>query len=153
MPKTKLTWNGAKFLALLRAEIKKRIYACVIAVQNHAKKLLGVEGAGSAGKGKRLKYGFRRSSPGKPPYKQSGRLQSGVASEVAENGGNPAGRVGTNVKYGRALELGAETTRDTVFGKKVKPFHWVLKARPWLRRALKEMIPFIQSVMGRPMKF
>jgi hypothetical protein len=150
---TKVTWYGEKFLSILRAEIRRRIYACVIQVQNHAKKLIGIEGAARGTKGKRLKYGYQRSMPGEPPRKQMGRLQSSVASEVTDNGGNPAGRAGTNVPYGRWLELGASAIRNTVFGRKTKPFHWKLLARPWLRRALTESLGFIKAVMSRPMKF
>jgi hypothetical protein len=155
MPQSKVTWNGPKFMSLLKAEMKRRIFACVIQVQKHAKKLIGIEGAANTTKkrGQKLKVGAMRSKPGEPPRAQTKRLQNSVASEVGGQGGNPAGRAGTNVKYGRTLELGAEDTRDTVFGKKVKPFRWVLLTRPWLRRALDESLDFIKAVMKAPMKF
>jgi hypothetical protein len=149
---SRVTWNGQKFLLLLKAELRKRIFACVIAIQNHAKKLINVEGAAKGPKGK-LQYGAARSRPGQPPRKQKGRLQASVASEVGEQGGQPAGRAGTNVPYGRALEGGASATRDSAFGRKTKPYKWTLLARPWLRRALKEMLGFCRTVMSRPMKF
>jgi phage gpG-like protein len=150
----KFTWNGPKFLAMLRAEMKRRVSACTIAVQNRAKELLNVDGADPPAKPKgRMNYGARRSKPGEPPYKQTGRLQSSVAHEVQDTGMGPVGRVGTNLPYGRALELGAKATRSKIFGKPTRPYLWVLLARPWLRRALKDMRGFIRAVLGRPMRF
>jgi hypothetical protein len=159
-------WYGDIFLKLLNDEMKRRIYACVIAIANRAKKLLSVPGTGGAirphsywyGGGKRTVkkrgtvYGHAVSQPGEAPRKQTGRLRSSVAFEVNDTPAGPVGRAGTNVKYGRPLELGAAETRDKVYGKKTRPFVWRLLARPWLRRSLNEMLPFIRAVMSRPMK-
>ena len=90
------------------------------------------------------------AAPGESPRKQTGFLRSKVQTEVQQVSGVPVGRAGTNAKYGRPLEMGAEETRDKAFGKTTRPYHWRLEARPWLRRALKEMTPFIKAVMGRP---
>ena len=98
-------------------------------------------------------YGHATSQPGEPPRKQTGRLQSSVAHEVGEQLGQLIGRVGTNLRYGRALELGAKEVRNKVWGRYTRPFDWVLEARPWLRRALKEMRNFILRVMAAPMRF
>jgi hypothetical protein len=147
-----LQWNGPQFLMLLKAELGKRIYAATISVTNKAKQLLSVPGTASAGKGKRLIYGAQRSKPGEPPRKQMGRLRASVAQELGEEGGEPAGRAGTNIAYGRALELGVQEVRSQAFGKKTKPYVWRLLARPWLRRSLTEMTPFIRSLMSRPWK-
>jgi hypothetical protein len=159
-----IQWNGPRFLKLIRAELRRRIAVCCIAVQNHAKELLNVEGAGSAihphsywyGGRKRtvrkkgLVYGHATSSPGEPPRKQFGRLQSSVAHEVGESLGSPVGRVGTNLPYGRTLEQGYSGTRSSAWGKPTRTYTWTLLARPWLRRALAEMRGFIATVMARP---
>jgi hypothetical protein len=160
-----LRWNGAQFLVLLKAEMRKRITVCALAVQNHAKKLIGLEGAASAIKPlsywyggrkrnvrkKGLVYGATVSRPGEPPRKQFGRLQSSVAHEVQDTvTQGPAGRVGTNLPYGRYLELGAKATRHSAWGRPTRPYAWTLLARPWLRRSLKEMEAFIKVVMARP---
>lgn len=71
-------------------------------------------------KGQRI-YGAVRSAPGEPPRKQTGRLRASVTYEVDPQA--LAARVGTNVKYGKYLELG--TKRG-------------IAPRPWLRRALAE---------------
>ena len=151
-------FHGDQFKKILDAELKRRVSACVDAIANRAKKLLSVPGTGQrwrdTGKHKKKStvYGFSPSSPGDPPRKQTGRLRSSVAFEVHDTAAGPVGRAGTNVKYGRPLELGADTVRNSAWGKPTRPFHWRLLARPWLRRALTEMQPFIRAVMSRPMK-
>jgi hypothetical protein len=158
MAKSFLKFYGDRFLQILNAELKRRVSACVIAVANRAKKLLSVPGTGqrwrktAKHRKKSTVYGFAPSAPGDPPRKQTGFLRKGVATEVQDTAQGPVGRAGTNVKYGRPLELGAEETRNKVFGKPTRPFRWHLAARPWLRRALTEMTPFIRAVMSRPMK-
>jgi hypothetical protein len=161
---TPLKWNGPQFLAALNAELRRRISAACIVVSNHAKQLIGIEGAGSAirkhsywyGGRKRtvrkkgLVYGQSTSKPGEPPRKQTGRLQSSVAWELGDTIAGPAGRVGTNLGYGKALEMGATGTRSSAWGRPTRSYRWTLLARPWLRRALKECQGFIRAVMIRP---
>lgn len=77
-------------------------------------------------------YGATRSLPGEPPRKQLGHLRRSVAYEVDGN----VGRVGTNLLYGRILELGSR----------------LMKARPWLRRALRECQDRIKAILSAPMK-
>ena len=155
-------WYGDRFLAILNAELRKRVSDCVYAIADRAKKLLSVPGTGqrwrSTGKGPNKKrkrstvYGFSPSAPGDPPRKQRGRLRAGIADEVHDTPQGPVGRAGTNVKYGRPLELGAQAVRNKVYGKPTRPFTWRLLARPWLKRALTEMTPYIKAVMTRPIK-
>ena len=79
-----------------------------------------------------LVYGANPSKPGEPPHKQRGRLLGSVAWEVA----GLVGRAGTNLLYGRWLEIG---TRN-------------MAARPWLRRALAECRDQIRAILSAPMK-
>ena len=135
-------WNGDRLAAQVRAEMGRRLDACRVEVANHAKELVGVEGAekttvtvtdarGRKRKRTRLRYGANPSAPGEPPHKQTGRLQSSITSEREDL----VARAGTNVTYGRSLELG--TSR--------------MAPRPWLRRALAERLAFIRAVMSRPL--
>ena len=140
-------WMGDKYGAKVHWEFRRRIEASAIALANKAKTLLSVEGTGRAirpmsyyyGGRKRnvrkkgLVYGHAPSLPGEPPRKQFGRLKGSIAWEFPKV---LTARVGTNVKYGRWLELG--TGR--------------MKARPWLRRSLREMLPRIRILMNRPLK-
>lgn len=79
-----------------------------------------------------LIYGANPSKPGEPPHVQTGRLRASVAYEVAEQ----VARIGTNVIYGRHLELGTS---------KMAP-------RPWLRRMLVEMTPTYRAILTAPIR-
>jgi phage gpG-like protein len=82
-------------------------------------------------KGARI-YGANPSAPGEPPRKQTGRLRASVTYEVEE--ASLTARVGTNVEYGKYLELGTK--------KGIAP-------RPWLRRALAECRAKIDSILAQ----
>lgn len=133
-------WHGEDAKRLIRAAFARNLAAAAIVVKSRATVLLSVagtakrEGTGRDGKGRFKKgtiYGAERSKPGEPPRKQYGRLRGSVAHEVDE--GSLAARVGTNVLYGRWLELG--TSR--------------MAARPWLRRALAESRDKVRSILAR----
>lgn len=64
--------------------------------------------------------GSNRSKPGEFPHKDYGRLRQSIASDY--NATTLTARVGTNLQYGKFLELGTS---------KMRP-------RPWLRRTLNE---------------
>ncbi len=133
-------WHGEEYKRALRAEMVRRINAACVLVLNHARELLSVPGTGVLVKGRivpkragmkgKTIYGAFPSAPGEPPRKQHGRLRQSVARELV----GLVGRVGTNLLYGRWLELGTRT----------------IAARPWLRRALAEKQHDIDALMRRP---
>ncbi len=130
---TSYKWYGESIRAKIEAEMKRRLLACAVALANRAKVLLNVEGTGRGkGRGAGLVYGANPSHPGEPPHKQRGRLLSSIAWELT----GMVSRVGTNVKYGRWLELGTKH----------------VAARPWLRRALLEMRAAIRAILSRPIQ-
>ena len=122
---------------MIRLKAVQFITLACIAVKTRAQELLSVAGTahasghGSRTKGQRIE-GAVRSKPGEPPRKQTGRLRGSVTYEVDES--KPEGRVGTNVKYGKHLELG--TKRGIL-------------PRPWLRRALAEMQTKVSSLLAQ----
>lgn len=133
-------WHGDEAKRLIRAAFARNLAAAAIVVKSRAKVLLSVPGtanreAPGRDKGGRFTkakiYGADRSKPGEPPRKQYGRLRGSVAHEV--DAGSLTARVGTNLLYGRWLELG--TSR--------------MAARPWLRRALAESRDKIRSILAR----
>ena len=141
----KLEWHGDEAAKAIEAEVNRRLHRCCVTVLNHAKTLINVNGTGvstSGGgrdakgryrkKSKKLRYGAHPSAPGEPPRKQTGRLLASVAWEVS----GLVGRVGTNLPYGRWLELGTR----------------LMAARPWLRRALAECRDKILAILSAPMK-
>ena len=138
---------GDQVRHLIRKEMQRRLKACAILVVNHAKELINIDGTGRAirkysyhyagrrrdAKKKGIIYGYVVSEPGEPPRKQFGRLLASVAWELLE--ADMKARVGTNVKYGRFLELGTSK----------------MAARPWLRRALREKEAEIQAILSAPL--
>ncbi len=136
-----IQWNGEAVKTAIRAEMARRLQAAAVVVQNEARLLLSVPGTIPAGGGGRDKkgrsrrvYGSNPSLPGEPPRKQYGHLRRSVAREVDRL--SLTARVGTNLKYGRWLELG--TSRG-------------LAARPWLRRALSQARQQITAILSRPL--
>lgn len=132
-----LEWNGPEAKRRGERAMVDFLHAASIAISNRAKQLLSISGTGMALRAKfvhsptkqdqdrvlkkmvrRKVYGLSRSAPGEPPFKQTGRLRASVTHEVDER--ELKARIGTNVEYGKYLELGTN--------------RW-LKPRPWLRRA------------------
>ncbi len=132
-------WKGAEAKARIRAGVARNLAAAAITVKNHAKRLISTPGTiplggqtrDSRGKFLRRKYGSNPSEPGNPPHKQTGHLRRSVAHEVDE--ASLTARVGTNVRYGRWLELGTAA----------------MAARPWLRRALNEKLAEVRAILAK----
>lgn len=113
-------WNGDGAEKHVRSKAARALSRAAITIRKRAAELLSVPGTGRE-KGKQIGP-VVRSKPGEPPHKQTGRLRASVAYEVDD--ASLTARVGTNVEYGKHLELG--TKRG-------------LKPRPWLRRAALEV--------------
>lgn len=138
-------WSGPQAEALIRQAVARNLAAAAIVVKTKAKILLSLPGTAQAIRAMSYRYGGRKynvkkkgtvygavvSDPGEPPRKQTGRLRGSVAHEVDRD--KLTARVGTNVVYGRWLELGTSK----------------MAARPWLRRALFESREQIKSILAR----
>jgi hypothetical protein len=136
----KLNWSGDEAKRQVVKVFVTRLNRAALTLKNHAKTLINVEGTGirqssTKAKGNRkakrkgsLVYGANPSAPGEPPHKQTGELLRSVAFEVV----GMTARVGTNKRYGRWLELG---TRK-------------IAARPWLRRAMNEMLTRLRQILA-----
>jgi phage gpG-like protein len=132
---TKLEWHGDEAQRRLRVSVFRWLTAACLIVERRAKILLSVAGTGQGrdAKGKfRRVHGSNPSKPGEPPHKQTGRLRASVTHEVDES--TMTARVGTNLLYGLALELGSKLG---------------LAPRPWLRRALAETRSQILAALAR----
>lgn len=130
-----VNWNGDAAMEHVRGLAVGFITRAAIEVNRRAKELLSIPGtAVSIAKGQRGKRldDQVRSAPGEPPRKQTGRLRGSVTYEVDEK--TMSARVGTNLPYGKDLELG--TKRG-------------IKPRPWLRRALFEMQAKVNELLGQ----
>ena len=87
---------------------------------------------GKVSKSRKTIYNFTHSAPGNPPYKQQGHLRRSIAWEIVNRGEAITARVGTNLLYGRYLELGTRR----------------MKARPFLRRALAQHQAAIRRIVA-----
>jgi HK97 gp10 family phage protein len=150
----KLIWYGDQVKAAISKEMHRRIVACCTVVGNKARELVSIAGTtqriATTKKTVRFKedgqwktekrtfrkkskvYGSNPSDPGEPPHKQWDHLRRSIAAECYDL----VGRVGTNLRYGRYLELGT---------RKMAP-------RPWLRRALNECRDEMRKILSKPMK-
>jgi hypothetical protein len=126
---THVEWNGSAAEDHVRRRAVQFLTRASIEVSRRAKELLSVAGSGRV-KG-RSGGPAVHSAPGEPPYKQTGRLRASVTYEVDES--TLEARAGTNVEYGRYLELG--TKRG-------------IAPRPWLRRALAEMQDRVNALLA-----
>ena len=116
-----LKWRGDEVVSLINADMNTRVDGASRVLRNEARKLLSraqpykIYGK----KGSRKRHGLDPSRPGEPPKKLSGALRIGVLQEKELL--VPEARVGTNVPYGKWLEMG---TRN-------------IAPRPWLSAALR----------------
>lgn len=139
----RVNWQGDKWAKAFKAEMRKRTSAAAIRLKSQvqadisqAGTLRYDTGGGRDKRGRflgkqRTVYNFTHSRPGNPPYKQTGHLRRSMAWELIDTGPTFVGRVGTNLKYGRALELGTRRVR----------------ARPYLRPALRRNWPLLSAIL------
>lgn len=136
MSGARVDWDGDGAIRHVRSRAAQFLSRAAIEVTRRARELLSVAGTGQgreAGTGRfRRVYGANPSAPGEPPHKQTGRLRASVAYEVDD--ASLEARVGTNVEYGKYLELG--TKRG-------------IAPRPWLRRALAECRSKIDALLAQ----
>lgn len=114
-----IKWNGAEFTSQLAKSNAQRLTRACIYLANKVKENISEPS----------NHGDTPSAPGEPPHKDTGRLRSSISYEVDAQ--EMKGRVGTNVTYGKFLELGTES----------------LAARPFLRSTLAEETSAIQDIL------
>lgn len=107
----RVVWHGDEFKRELQRGLVRNLSAASIYLSNVIKADISQPGTlrynpltkkGKRSKSQKTLYNFTHSRPGNPPYKQTGNLRRSITWEIV----NMRGRVGTNVWYGRWLELG-----------------------------------------------
>lgn len=116
----------------VRLEVARRMEAAAQKVQTEAVRLISRDQPVRRTKSGRL-VGLAPAGPDEPPKVLHGHLRQSVEHEIDTTGKRVTGRVGTNVVYGRALELGKTPT---------SPSH------PWLRPALVNSRRAIKKIFG-----
>jgi len=100
-------WKGDEFKKLVKLDAGQRLEVAVILLKNEVKQDLSIPYPPA-------------SSPDDFPHKRTGRLRASIAHEVDRE--NLEARVGTNLAYGKFLEIGTR----------------FMAARSFLRRAFNE---------------
>jgi HK97 gp10 family phage protein len=86
-------WRGEELKRYIRNNAAERLESAAIFLKSRVKEELSIP----SGKG-------NRSNAGEPPHKETGRLRASISHEVDKS--EIKARVGTNVTYGKFLELG-----------------------------------------------
>jgi phage gpG-like protein len=116
----KMKWYGKEVTSKIMGELGDRLELAARMLEGEAKGNMGEVGDSS--------------NPGDYPFKQSGNLRRNVASEVDRK--ELKARWGTNVKYGKYLELGTKK----------------MAARPWMRLTNRKLARRVASILGALIK-
>lgn len=139
-------WHSEKILKKVNKLVSKRMGKAMIHLQSAVQRKLSVgqptrrtnPGEG----GVAVLVGLDPSAPGDPPRVVTSRLRTSITNNVSREGRQIVGRVGTNVKYGRRLELGFSGTDSR--GRNINQ-----AARPYLRPSLVETLPRLVGILTR----
>ena len=119
-------WFGDKLQKKLVAAGKRALDKTALLIANEAKRSMTYPKTGAAGSKRTA------SAPGEPPAVQMGRLRASVGHDAPRK---DLRRIGTNVKYGRYLEIGTANISPRPF---LRPAF--IKEAPKLIRFLKNTI-------------
>jgi len=129
-------WRGPEANMRLIAALRMRVKRVCFLLEADIKSSMKMGGRSATGKkeeGVKLKKtGSFRSKPGEVPRVQTGTLKRSITTELHEV--LPTGRVGSNVEYARALELGYAPRN--------------LSPRPFLRPATLRVEPLAKSIFA-----
>lgn len=117
-----LRWYEQEVTAAIHSEIGRRIARAAIVLTRYARRQVSRVGPG-------------HSKAGEFPYKKTGHLRRNITYEIYPN--EMGGRWGTNVLYGKFLELG---TRG--------PGRRRMVPRPWITRTTAETMHKIKRILG-----
>lgn len=108
---SRVVWHGPKIIGLTKVETSRRLNRCAVALHSEIIRRISTSTRASG-----------PSLPGFPPHADTGRLRQSIVLQPATPA-NLVARVGTNLIYGKYLELGTKH----------------VAARPFLRKTLREM--------------
>ena len=154
-----LNWFGAEYLASAETEVEKAITRLTITLERNVKQDLRAKSGPTATAPTR-----DASKAGEVPHLRTGTYHRSIDHETVRRGSDFIGRVGTNMKIGKWLELGTQKT-TVIRPTRGKWLSWVdqtgtrrfakqvtippLKARPHLRPALDALKPEIETELKK----
>lgn len=116
-----LKWYGPQVIQRVNNETVKRLYQAAMYWETYAKNKVSTPSPPPG-------------DPGQYPGKRKGHLRRNITHEVNKQA--KLARVGTNVVYGKYLEIGTS---------KMKP-------RPWMSKTNQETLAQIKQIMQRPIE-
>jgi hypothetical protein len=128
--RTSLVWRQGPVVEAVAQALERGMHRAMVLVRDDTVRRLSTGQPVRRTASGRL-VGLDPSAEGEPPHVLTGRLRLSIKHEVERRGRRILGRVGTNVIYGRRLELGF--TGTDAAGRSVRQ-----GPRPYLRPALVE---------------
>ncbi len=130
----KVVWFGPQVKFAMRKKAGLRVEAAARFLRDYIKvKLSRTQAYKIYGKAAgRSRKGLAPSAPGEYPKKLTSNLRKNIQMEMDFS--TLSARVGTNVVYGKFLELGTKNMRR----------------RPWLSRGLREAAPAMRRILSGP---
>lgn len=107
-------WHGDRFLGQLKLTTGQNLQAAAYHLQNKVREAISVANTPRIRLRSGRYIGLSPSSPGQPPRKLSGHLRRTITTELSP--AKDVARVGTNLPYGKYLELGTRGGREIVAG-------------------------------------
>ncbi len=126
-----MIWYGDTVTAEINKEVGQRIKKAGIALRMHARQKVGRDQPTRTYGTSRTTVGLDPSKPGDYPKKVTAHLRRNIQAEYDPR--IQTSRIGTNVPYGKWLELGTSK----------------MARRPWLSRALAESMGQLRAILGR----
>jgi hypothetical protein len=135
----RLIRNASSVISKLDSVAVERMKRATFIVRNETVKTLTGNRSGELTRVPGKKKMYRPSIPGEPPAQRLGHLRSSVDVEVKGEGRQVVGRVGTDLEYGKRLELGHISGSGGPDQKK----------RPWLAPSFEKALPSVKSELSR----
>jgi hypothetical protein len=128
---TRFEWRQDAFMRSVEATTEKKLEMASTVVKDNIKVLIN---RGNSD-------GRHPSLPGEPPKKVTGRLFRSIAFVIRREGKQLVSRIGTDVPYGRRLELGYAGTDSSG-----RTYHQA--SRPFLRPGLQRSLGVMRRIFG-----
>lgn len=135
-----LEWHAPELIKKSALQLERGMTRAMMFLEGEVKRSLST-GQSVRRSGNRL-VGLNPSAEGQPPHVLTGRLRQSITNDVSVTSTEVIGKVGTNVKYARRLELGFVGTdsRGRVIHQGERPF-----LRPALKNNARKILALISK--------
>ena len=165
-----VNWYGPQIRRQIESEMRRRVQACCIVVQTHAKDLVNVEGTGKrTSRSRRIRTwhgaagtvagvqvrtlagGHKQTWFGKYHRKSKGSLIYGAnPSKPGDPPHKQTGHLLRSITREMASQFVGRVGTNLKYGRWLEQGTSKMAARPWLVRSLNEMASRINQILGSP---